>query len=196
MSESSESDTEDITNEPVSVTEQEIDTSLGGVHRLVPSEINEDQRFEPISMDQKKSRYVLKTGDTIRYKENEDHSWTDATVIGPAGSARGANKNWYNIQQESGKDLSVNIEALHQVEKKLPTDTFICEKAESGVYFNKCPSDKTLELIKAAKHREMENFNKYKVFEEIAENKCEDHVPCVSSRWIVNTKQDGQVKQD
>ena len=66
-------------------------------------------RYTHVNMNQKKSSYVLKSGDSIRYKVNEDNNWVEAAVLGPAGSAKGVNRNWYNLQPKTGKDLSVNI---------------------------------------------------------------------------------------
>lgn len=158
------------------------------------SESHNQNRYTPVKIDLKKSRYVLKSGDTIRYKDKEDDSWVKATILGPAGSARGVNKNWYNVQPEASKDLSVNMEGLHQVEKEVSASTLLCEQTENLIFFSKYPDENTLRQIKIAKDKELKNFEDYKVFEEFLEKNCKDNVPIVSSRWIINTKHNGLVK--
>ena len=95
ISQTTSGPTEAVQSDPASAVEQE-----GFIGK---------NRYTPVNMDQKKSRYVLKSGDSIRYKANEDNKWVEATVLGPAGSAKGVNRNWYNVQPKTGKDLSVNI---------------------------------------------------------------------------------------
>ena len=46
-----------------------------------------------VEEDNKKGRFVLKTGDEIRYKENLDSSFKEAIVLGNAGRVIGVNKN-------------------------------------------------------------------------------------------------------
>ena len=48
----------------------------------------------------------------ITYKLPENDEWKTATVIGRAGTARGVNKWWCNIQSEDNSLSSLNLEKV------------------------------------------------------------------------------------
>ena len=60
------------------------------------------------------------------------------------------------------------------MEKEVSICIEICEEADNLIFFSKYLDQTTVDLIKEAKDKELNDFINY--------------VPTVSSRWIINTK--------
>ena len=146
-----------------------------------------------VEEDNKKGRFVLKTGDEIRYKENLDSSFKEAIVLGNAGRVIGVNKNIYNVQAEDGSTGSLWADRVASLERKDHT-TLLCIEDETTVMFTKTPTKEIAMKVEEAKRAEIENFIQFGVFEEVPLKSCPENVKPVSSRWVINEKKDGRVK--
>ena len=169
------------------------DRPLDGVN----DESSTSTHWTPVRFDEKKGRFILNEGESIRYKASDENSWTSGTVLGPSGTARGVNKNRYNVQDEEGNDLSVFADRLKGLEKLVSSDeteTLVSEQQDNSVLFTDFPDQNLLTKIQEAKNSELQNFKDFEVYEEMNEADCDPDIPIISSRWIVNKKGDGRVK--
>lgn len=146
-----------------------------------------------VEEDNKKGRFLLDTGDQIRFKEKLDSSFKEAIVLGNAGRVSGINKNRYNIQTEDGSTSSLWADRVASLERKDHT-TFLCIEDENTIMFNKIPNKEMAMKVEKAKREEIENFRKFEVYEEVPFRGGLEKEKTVSSRWIINEKKDGRVK--
>lgn len=161
----------------------------------------------PITENESRGRYILSTGDKIRYKERQDSPISHATVTGPAGRATGRNKNRYNIEC-NGERLSIFADKLNMIEKTVVTaelgaisaaeeeenNEILSEQQTDGsILFMVDPTPELIDEMKMAKEKEISNFKHFGVFEEVPRNEC-DTENIVSSVWITKRKDDGSLK--
>ena len=52
----------------------------------------------------------------IKYKVNENDNLQSAEIISRAGKSSGKNRNWWNIENLSGNQQSLNFEKVHHFE--------------------------------------------------------------------------------
>ena len=158
----------------------------------IPDLENETNDWQDIVKDARKDRYVLKPGDEIRFKANEDDSWRKAVVIGNAGTTKGVNKNRYNIQTNDGEDMSIFADRVEELQRKQNSN--ILSIQDENVYFAENPDVETLRKIELAKQVELDNFKHFEVFEEVNRKEIEQKQVIISSRWIIQRKDDGRMK--
>ena len=151
------------------------------------------EKWQSVIKDISKDRFILKTGDEIRYKEKKDDSWKKGTVLGKAGTVRGINKNRYNVQSDCGKDHSVYADRVLDLQKRKTSD-ILCIQEDSGLSFSKNPNAQILEKIEVAKNTELENFKHFEVYEEVSKDTIDKKAPIISSRWIIQEKDSGKIK--
>ena len=207
LSDNSSTDSEDdevekTVTEETSDNERTIQDQISSTEQSNPlsPEINDEdssfrstEQWQTVDKDTKKDRYILKTGDEIRYKLQEDDSWNTATVLGNAGTVKGVNKNRYNVQTTDGKDLSIYTDRVANLQRKEETSILSIQE-ESKIFFARNPEVETLNKIEDAKKIELENFKHFKVYEEINGDQLEPEVSIISSRWIIQEKADGRIK--
>ena len=152
-----------------------------------------NDNWKNVTKDIKKDRFILKAGDTIRYQLDDKEVWNDAIVLGNAGTVKGVNKNRYNVQSADGKDSSIFVDKLKNLQRK-QHEKVISVQDESHVFFERNPDQQTLEKIEKAKIKELENFQHFQVFDKVQSKYLEKDVPVISSRWIIQEKDGGVVK--
>ena len=69
-----------------------------------------------ISPQNSQSIKKLKSHSTIRYKLNNDSNWIDAEIINHSGKATGSYSNCWNILNNDGQRLSINLSKIKQWE--------------------------------------------------------------------------------
>ena len=65
----------------------------------------------------------LKPHSTIRYQLNNDSDWVDAEIINCAAKATGKYSNCWNISNNDGQRLSINLSKIKQWEITKEPDT-------------------------------------------------------------------------
>lgn len=155
--------------------------------------VNGNVNWENIVRDDKKGRFVLKSGDEIRYKTVPGSDFQQATVLGNAGRITGVNKDRYNVESAEGNKFSIFADKMDSLEKRL-YDTALCVENDESVMYTQVPDKKMLEKIEVAKKAEVENFKQFEVFKEVPINSCPDKDHLVTSRWVINQKGDGRIK--
>ena len=65
----------------------------------------------------------LKPHSTIRYKLNNDSNWIEAEIINRAGKATGKYSNCWNISNNDGQRLSIDLSKIKQWEITKEPDT-------------------------------------------------------------------------
>ena len=153
----------------------------------------ESEEWKMVTKDAKKDRFVLKSGDEIRYKAKQNDPWKEGTVLGKAGTVNGVNKNRYNIQSESGKDFSIHADRMLNLQKKTTTN-ILCIQEDKEVLFTKYPDAEIVKKIECAKKTEVDNFKHFDVYEEIPKDNIDQGTSIISSRWIIQEKDCGKVK--
>ena len=212
-----ETDSDDTDNEAVEGTIQNNNGSISQNEQsceIVSNEVSDqelairehrdtnecgDTGWKPLEYQQQnKSLLSVKAGDRVRYKKNEEESFKEGIVLGRAGKASGAlHKNNFNIQMETDDKI-----------KQIHLDKVICDKwsqeninftfyiddednSESNVFTVSVPKSRYQEpLIKAAMAKEMEYWDKYKVYSEVRDT----GQKVLSTRWVITTKGQDQYK--
>lgn len=173
----------------------ETETSAIELDKQLDGSRNATENWVSVNKDEKKDRYLLNTGDSIRYKKTEEEPWTDAVVLGPAGTARGVNKNRYNVQSSTGNDFSIHADRMDKLEKQILFNMeWSMEENEENIIFSQFPDQEMLESIKKAKENEIKNFQEFEVYDEVAIEDIDHEAQVVSSRWVIQKKPDGKVK--
>ena len=92
--------------------------------------------------------------------------------------------------------LSIFTDRMEKIEKQLvdKNKSLISEQSDNNVFFTQYPDQNMLIKIKEAKDLELKNFKDFEVYEEIHEQDCDPNIPIISSRWIINKKDDGRIK--
>jgi len=182
--------------------EQEADFSHNGEEHEDDSEVFSDaaeniesteEKWKTVEKNTTKDRFVLNTGDQIRYKNKLDEQWQTATVLGNAGTVKGVNKNRYNVQTAEGKDISIFADRVELLMKK-DQEKIIMMEQENQVWYTETPTKETLEKIEEAKKEELKNLKDFKVYDEIMIEECDQNIPIISSRWLIVEKSDGRIK--
>ena len=155
-------------------------------------------------------RIKLKRDDNIRYKHTEDANWKYAKVLSSGGSARGNNRNYYNLMRQefdngtsengnNGEKFGVHVDQVileKRMENEDDQDEIILNDTvqtqehsitEADTYFTIVPEARHNEIgIRQAKEREMENWRAFDVFEEIVKPENE---PIITTRWVITEKE-------
>ena len=85
----------------------------------------------------------LKPHSTIRYKLNNDSNWIEAEIINCAGKATGKYSNCWNISNNDGQRLSIDLSKIKQWEITKEPDT----KSKNEDEWSNCLSSSSLNEI-------------------------------------------------
>ena len=64
---------------------------------------------------------------------------------------------------------------------------------EKIIFYIRDPDPDTMKKIECAKELELENFKTFEVFDEIQISNIDLNTPLISSRWIIQEKDDGRI---
>ena len=117
-----------------------------------------------------------KAGDAIQFKDGD--TWQDAQVISRGGKASSKYKDYFNVRRD-GESSGIYLDRVEW--RKVEDEQQEEEEAMVGMIPAK--EQRTLEC-EEAKRRELEAFQKFKVYEEVHDVGQER----LSSRWIVTDK--------
>ena len=190
---------EDVSNseqrpESEPISQQSPETASETTHDNVEQTTSqESEKWQSVTKNISKDRFILKTGDEIRYKVKKDDSWKKGTVLGKAGTVKGINRNRYHVQSDCGKDHSVYADRVLDLQNK-KTSEILCIQEDSGLSFSKNPNAEILEKIEVAKKTELENFKHFEVYEEVSKENIDQKAPIISSRWIIQENDSGKIK--
>ena len=120
----------------------------------------------------------LKPNDIIEFRENSEDNWKKATVLSRAGKVGGKNKNWFNLQPESGDRLSVDL-GRYQWNK-------IDDVQAVLVPTNRHQEPACIE----AKQAELRKLQEFGTYEEVSDT----GQFVISTRWVLTEKDDKTVK--
>lgn len=160
-------------------------------------EDNETTVWQKVSCDEQKGRFILRQGDTIRYKTDATTPMSRATVSGPAGTTKGKNKNRYNIEHEDGNKISIFADKLDTIERAVDQETVNIvseERTDGSITFYTKPTSAIIQEIEDAKQKEIDNFGRFGVYEEIGEEEIPEDALIISSVWITQRKSNGLLK--
>ena len=179
------------------------DQELSANNILDSSQYELKHTWKQVTKDNTKERILLKGGDKIRYKEDsDDDEWSYATVLGPAGTTTGVNKNRYNVQSDvkntdnySGyAEFSIFADRMGKLEiAAIEVERILYIEEPSMILMANEDAEYDKDLVKAAKDKEIENWKLYGVFKEIPKEEMEND-QLISCRWIITTKGDGSTK--
>ena len=62
------------------------------------------------------NKMIVKVGDQIRYKEDENDNFVEAVVTSKAGKSSGALKNRFNVRDSTSKEYRVDLNKVHSAE--------------------------------------------------------------------------------
>ena len=119
----------------------------------------------------------LRTGQTVRFTNQNNAVQHTARVLGRAGKANGQYKNWYNLQyfeadgregQKEALDMS-QVDNLHTEHENIDEDVLITKEIS----------------FDAAKKQEIENWKSNNVYEVVTDK----GQKCVSTRWVCTLKE-------
>ena len=141
-----------------------------------------DQDHAVVKHKQKPS--IPSVGDSIEYCTKDNHNWVKANVLSKGGKASGKNWAFLNIQEE-GKTSPSGLDFVKDIE-----EWRVSEK-ENDVNFVNVPIYRhNEEEVLAAKECELENWRKFKVFDEVPNT----GQKLMSTRWVVTEKEAGGSK--
>jgi hypothetical protein len=131
---------------------------------------------------------VPQANDVIRFKEHEEDSWHEATVISRAGkqtSDKGLNKLCVNVKSaDDGKASCINLRNVNVWEKIIEKDSV--EEANVVLIPKKFHDE---ERCIVAKAKELKNFDDFDVYE-VVRDEGQNRISCI---WILSEKTiDGQ----
>ena len=123
----------------------------------------------------------LKANDRIEMKNGEH--WQSGTVIGRAGKATSANKHWYNIRLDNGRELSADT-ATNEV-RKMDDEQALYTWCHQEVLAVMIPKEKrnTPECLEAKKQelKKLADFETYTVVEDKGQQS-------ISTTWVMTEK--------
>ena len=118
-----------------------------------------------------------KVNQCIQYQSHDSNDWKNAKVISRGGKVTGVNRFWLNI-----KNLDDELESCIDFENSVRD----WRPLEYPVMFSSLRDDKFLE----AKGKELANWKKFKVYEEVPDN----GQKYISGRWVYSQKEvDGKM---
>ncbi|KAK4311282.1 hypothetical protein Pmani_017216 [Petrolisthes manimaculis] len=134
---------------------------------------------------------IPKVGQRVRYLAADSNDWTKATILSHAGKVTGKYKTWLNIQDDGCDPKSIDwITGVKQWEYEPQDHISDTSLSECNEVFLSVSRQYDKDVL-AAKQAELENWKKFKVFEEVS-----DRVqPSMSVRWVCTEKDvDGETK--
>ena len=111
-----------------------------------------------------------KKGERFQGRNEDTGEIIVGKIMGRAGKATGVNKHCYNIERDDGWTGWYNLSTLSEIQE-------ITDETEMLVLYNK-------EEVSEAKEKEIENWRKNDVYEEIAN----EGQRLMSTRWVVTEK--------
>ena len=126
---------------------------------------------------------IPKIGNVIQYKlfNNIEH-WNTAKVISRGGKSSGKYANWLNVEDVSSGEKACLDFSESIVEWKLGDMT---ESTEEDTINTLITSVDEKQLIKEAKIKELDNWNKFNVYDEVADS----GLSTISTRWVITKKE-------
>ena len=123
---------------------------------------------------------IPKIGNLIQYKLNNNEHWNTAKVISRGGKSSGMYANWLNVEDESsGEKACLGFSSM---EWKLGDMT---ESTEEDTITTLITSVDEKQLIREAKIKELDNWNKFNVYDEVADS----GQSTISTRWVITKKE-------
>ena len=170
--------------EPSITIQQRSTESTESVQTEVDSEITSENRWQIVSALDSTDNVVLKKGDIIRYRDDEDEEWQGALVMSRAGKATGKYPNSFNVHNDGNEkqtELNVNDVAVERLQEE---QIHFCQ--DDIIYA--CNSSVGEDpKITAAKEAEIKKFDEYGVYTEVKDT----GQKAISTRWVITTKTKG-----
>ncbi|KAK4327467.1 hypothetical protein Pmani_002131 [Petrolisthes manimaculis] len=134
---------------------------------------------------------IPKVGQRVRYLAADSNDWTKATILSHAGKVTGKYKTWLNIQDDGCDPKSIDwITGVKQWEYEPQDHISDTSLSECNEVFLSVSRQYDKDVL-AAKQAELENWKKFKVFEEVSDR----GQPSMSVRWVCTEKDvDGETK--
>ncbi|KAK4314174.1 hypothetical protein Pmani_014507 [Petrolisthes manimaculis] len=127
---------------------------------------------------------IPKVGQRVRYLAADSNDWTKATILSHAGKVTGKYKTWLNIQDDGCDPKSIDwITGVKQWEYEPQDHISDTSLSECNEVFLSVSRQYDKDVL-AAKQAELENWKKFKVFEEVSDR----GQPSMSSQYLKNVK--------
>ena len=157
-------------------TESEEHDSQVIVEEVIMEDSNTKENRNDVAEMEKQS-INIKRDDRIEYKLSDSDEYYTATIIGRAGKATGQYNTWFNVRNENGEEMSLDLNRVKEWRK-------IDEQVNIVLIPRYRHNEQECVLAKQEELQKLKDFETYEEVEDKGQNR-------ISTTWVLSMKGEG-----